>query len=161
MYKKVIQCEDFDGNMQTYTMYFNLTKKELLTLDALVEGGLINFLTKINEKKDPKDLIAFIDLLIDKSYGVKTDSNQFKKSKEIVDDFKCSPAYDEYYYQLITSEGEADKFIDSVFPRDVMAQALDELKKNPKMLEEAGFKDVDTSIITKISENSEKPKLEE
>ena len=156
MYKKVIQCEDFDGNMQTYTMYFNLTKKELMKMDASFDGGILPFLDKLNKEKNPKDLMAFVDSLIDTAYGVKTDSNKFIKSKEILDDFKASPQYDEYYYQMLTTEGEADEFIDRVFPRDLMAQALEELKKNPKMLEEAGFESADVSLLTNKSSAEEK-----
>lgn len=154
MYIKTIKCEDFNGDMQTYNLYFNLTKKELLKMDANIEGGMLNYLNKLRDEKNAKDMMNFIDILIDASYGVKSDDGKkFIKNDDVLDDFKSSPAYDEYYYQLLTAEGEADKFIDKVFPRDLMAQALDEIKKNPKLAEEAGINKADISGL--IGESNE------
>ena len=152
MYKATVTCENYDGEMQDYVMYFHLSKKELLKLDAEVEeeGGMLGMLTRIQKDKKPKELMKFLDLLIDSSYGMKTDNGKFIKSVDILDDFKTSPAYDEYYFKLITVDGEADKFIDNVFPKDLMAQALEEIKKNPKILDDAGFSDEDISRITSL-----------
>ena len=118
MYKKTITYEDFNGNTRTEDFYFNLTRSELIKLEAGRDGGLDTYLQKIVDAKDAPAIMDAFENIILSSYGVKSDDGRtFKKSKEISADFANTNAYDKLYTELCTDSDAAAAFVNGIMPK--------------------------------------------
>lgn len=132
MLKKTITYEDFNGNKITEDFYFNLNKLEVEELQISVDGGMQAMLESLipeelrnNENADDivleinqntRDIWNLFKLIVDKSYGVKSDDGKrFKKSEEILDDFRSTNAYVELIMELATDNKAAEAFVDGIF----------------------------------------------
>ena len=117
MYAKTITYTDYDGNQRTETFYFNLTKTELIKMETSVDGGMAQLLTKIINENDTKNIIKYFDIIIKNAYGVKSpDGRRFVKSKELVDEFTQTEAYDQFFLEFIENPNSAAEFINNVIP---------------------------------------------
>jgi hypothetical protein len=124
MIKKTIKFTDFNGNEHTEDLYFNINNKEILDMEKSVPGGLTNKLQKVTENQDVDGILEYIELLIDKGYGKKSDDGmRFLKSPEILADFKASPAYDEFFMLVLKDAKFAAEFIEGVYPATLIAEA--------------------------------------
>ena len=134
MYKKTISYEDYNGEQQTRTFYFNLSKAELIEMQFSSEGGLQERLTRMIETKDGSGMMKTIKELILRSYGEKSaDGNRFIKSKELSESFEQSEAYSELFMEIATDEKAAEAFVNGIIPK----QLATELQKqsNKQVLE--------------------------
>lgn len=121
MYKKTITYKDFDGNERTEDLYFNLTKAELLNMELTTEGGMTQLINKITEEEDIPKLVKLFNQIIDKSYGQKSDDGKrFVKSREILDEFKQTQAYSDFYTNLLEDTQEAINFINNIIPKELV-----------------------------------------
>ena len=136
MYKKEIEFEDFNGNKRKESYYFNFGKHELLDLEWRTPGGIENYMKNIMATQDGQKLADMFKWLINESYGVKSpDGRSFLKSKEILDNFRFTPAYEILYILLATDDKAAAEFVNGVFPKE----AVEEAKKQKEMAEKAGI----------------------
>lgn len=117
MYKKTITFEDYNGVTKTEDFFFNLTKTEIIKMERKTEGGMIDRLKKIINTKDTNGLMDFVEELINLSYGIKTPNGGFRKNPTLTEDFISSPAYDELYMELMSTDDSLSNFIQGVFPR--------------------------------------------
>lgn len=125
MFTKEIKFEDFNGNPQSVTAFFHLSKAELIDLQLTKDGGFVEYVQNIVEAKDEPALVATFKQLIDFSYGIKSDDGQyFEKSEEILKRFKSSPAYSELFMELATDDTGAAAFINGVVPSDLRQAEL-------------------------------------
>ena len=123
MFKKTIKFEDYNGIERTETHYFNLTKSELVKWEASVNGGLSEHLKRTVAELNGGEIIAFVDDLIAKSYGVKTiDGKGFDKNPKNLEAFKQSPAYDEMFMELVTKSETLAEFVNGIIPADLAKQ---------------------------------------
>ena len=126
MYTVKIPYTDYNGEERNETFHFNLNKKELSDLNFEVDGGLEYYINKITETRNPKHLVDLVTSVIDKSYGVKSaDGLNFRKSEEILAEFKSREAYSELYTMLLS---DADKLAD--FINGITSAARASLEKN-------------------------------
>lgn len=117
MYAKTITYTDYDGNQRTETFYFNLTKTELIKMETSVDGGMAQLLKKIIDENDTKNIMKYFDIIIKNAYGVKSpDGRRFVKSKELVDEFMQTEAYDKFFLEFIENPNSAAEFINNVIP---------------------------------------------
>lgn len=115
MYKKTIECTDFNGVKVKEDYYFNLTKAEVLEFDNSELGGMEFFINKIVKEKDNVKLFKLFKDLILKSYGEKSpDGRRFIKSPEKSEEFTQTEAYSELVMELVTNADEAAKFVNGV-----------------------------------------------
>jgi hypothetical protein len=126
MLAKEITYTDYNGVERTETYRFNLTKTELIEMDAMIPGGMDAALTAIANKKDTASLLNTFKMIIRKAYGVKSDDGRrFEKSDAISDAFEQSPAYDKFFMDLISGDGEESlAFIRGILPSDMQADAM-------------------------------------
>lgn len=130
MLKKTITYTDFDGNEQSETFYFNLTKAELTMMEASVSGGMGNTLRRMVEVKDTNQMIKVFNELIKASIGSKSpDGRRFIKGEEITNDFLASPAYDSLFMSLFTETNNVVEFIKSIIPQDLVPSFDSQLSK--------------------------------
>lgn len=128
MLKHEITYTDFDDEKVTETLYFNLSKTELLEMDAEHgEQGLANWAEQLVKIKDTKTLFAEFKKIVINSYGEKSpDGKRFVKNDEIRENFANSAAFDEVMVQLMTNEETMANFIKGVMPKEL----AEEIEKN-------------------------------
>lgn len=120
MVKKVIEYEDFNGNMRKDTLWFNIGKGELMQWGTKQLDYLISLVRMIGEEESGAKVVEFLSEIIDMSYGVKSDDgSHFYKSPEILNDFKMTNAYSELYYELVSDADKAVAFIEGVIPKGI------------------------------------------
>lgn len=117
MFKKTVSYTDFNDQPQTKTLYFNLTKSEVIEMETEGETSFSEDLKKIINEKNGKDIMRVIKKIILTSYGVKSEDGQsFRKSKEITEEFEQSAVYDALFMELCTNAEAASEFITRVMP---------------------------------------------
>lgn len=96
MLKQQVTYEDFDGNTQKETLYFNLNRMELIAFQQ--RYGSDNMEKYINNLIEEKKIQPMYDLLNDfvlTAYGIKSeDGKRFIKSERIREEFQQSLAYE-------------------------------------------------------------------
>lgn len=129
---------DFDGNTRTEDFQFNLTEQECIDLQISSSGGIDKKVRKIIQAQNQKEIVETIKQIIDASYGEKSlDGKHFRKSPEILADFKSTPAYSQIFMKLATNDEEAAKFVVGVVPSELK----DAVSEAQKTMVEEGIKD--------------------
>lgn len=115
MFKKEIEYTDFNGAVRKEDFYFHLSLPELTRIEAEAGEALKEHIQRLVADNKVKELLDFLERVILTSYGEKTsDGRSFKKNEELREEFSNSPAYAEFFEQLLTSEGLAQKFGEKV-----------------------------------------------
>ena len=145
MLKKTVKYEDFDGNLRTEVLHFNLNRVELMDVAMNLPGKVTTSLAEdVNEIDETeavsrmfgalgnKGIYEFIKMLVEKSYGVKSaDGRKLEKSEELLEDFKQTLAYEAVIMELIGGDGTAaSTFINNVLPKDVMENMIKNQRGN-------------------------------
>lgn len=120
MFKDTITYKDFDGQERTETIYFNLTKAEVVFMEnSSVDGLFTDYLKSIVESQDNIEIMKNFELLVRKSYGVKSnDGKRFIKSEELTDEFMQTNAYSEFVMKLLSDAEYAGKFVNGIIPQE-------------------------------------------
>lgn len=117
MIKWPITYTDYNGEEQTDEFYFNLNRAEIVEMNLNANGAYAEYLQRLVERKDGREIAKEFKNLILKSYGEKSaDGRRFIKSKELSEAFEQTEAFVELYLQLATDEEAAMKFISGVMP---------------------------------------------
>ena len=121
MLKQTIECEDYSGNKQKIDCYFNINEAELIELKVSKNefGTYDDWLKRIYNSKDAGEIFHFLEKVVLLAYGEKTDDMHFRKSAEITEGFKSSPAYPAVLKLLLESDNKSLEFVKSVFPKSV------------------------------------------
>lgn len=128
MLTKVIKYKDFSGQDREGTIYFNLTRSELIRW-LITDEGLIQRLETI-QSRSGREIIDEFDGIIKKSFGVRSeDGKRFIKNDEVYNDFVQTALYDEFFMQIVTDPDEARVFMNKLLPQELIQQAQQELKK--------------------------------
>lgn len=126
MIREQITFTDYNGNEVTKEYHFNLSAAELAEMHLTYggDGDFKSFLEKIVESNDGKAIIDNFKKILRMSIGIKSeDGLRFSKSEDIADSFMQSPAYDKLFLSLVTNAGYASKFINGIFPKEVIQEA--------------------------------------
>ena len=125
MFKYTAKYTDWNGVEKERDLYFNLTKSELTILELSFPGGMYGILQNIVRAKDNVEIVKMLDLLIEKSFGIKSpDGETFSKGPEIYRAFKENAAYDVFFDWLTEDDGKNSiTFVNSVIPQGVLEQA--------------------------------------
>ena len=127
-------AETFDGDMVTETLWFHMNKVDLIELQQSEPGGFTDTLQAFMSRK-PEDwtmkdkfkLFDFFRTMVDKAYGERSsDGKRFRKSPEILANFKDSIFYDEFVLSLLEDEEKSIKFFNGVMPKALIEQAKKE-----------------------------------
>lgn len=118
MLKKTVTYEDYNGLSRTEDFYFNLSKAELVEMEAGTPGGYAAMLQSMVDAKDVPALIKIWKELLLKSYGIKSpDGRRFIKSEEISREFSQTEAFVKLYMELVTDDKAAAAFANGVIPK--------------------------------------------
>lgn len=120
MLKKSITFETFDGETVTEDFYFHLSKADLVELEMSKRGGLEAWLKRVSASQDGAAIMTEFKNLIMMSVGEKSpDGRQFKKSVDLRNNFKDSPAYDVLFMELVTDPQKAAEFVNGIIPSNL------------------------------------------
>ncbi len=117
MLKKDITYTDYNNVTRTKEFLFNLTKAEILELDARTPGGLQHKMKTLTEENNGDKIMTFFKDLLFRSYGEKSsDGQRFVKSEELSIAFSQTGAYDVLFVELVTDPEKAAKFFNGIIP---------------------------------------------
>ena len=126
---ETITYEDYNGVTKTRKFYFNINKSELIKLETMTPGGIATALDEAVKAKDAVKLMQFFEKIIAMAYGEKSeDGERFIKSPELSDAFMQTEAYNKLFTELVTNAEKASKFINSIFPKDLVEAAAKQKK---------------------------------
>lgn len=117
MFTKEIKYEDFNGVAQVETLYFNVTKTELIELTSK-NSNLVKDLEHVAKSQDPVAMMDALVRIIMMGYGVKSeDGRRFIKSDKIREEFKQTAAYDALISELYENPDVGGEIIQHMFPQ--------------------------------------------
>lgn len=112
---------DWNGVERTEEVCFNLTKSELMQMEASEDGGLQKKIQSIIDSQDVNQIMTWFKEILLKSYGViSDDGRRFCKNDEIRAAFEESPIFDNLFMRLATDADAANKFINGIIPKDLV-----------------------------------------
>ncbi len=115
MHKETITYNDLNGVQRTEDFYFNLSKPEIVKMQASEKGGYDVQLRSIAADLNGAKIMEFFENFISKSYGEKSeDGRRFMKSEEISRSFMETPAYEVLFEKLVTNDKYAADFVNAV-----------------------------------------------
>lgn len=127
MLKKEVTYEDFDGNQVTETLYFHISKSQVVEMQ---HGGVAEMLKRVTVPGATiEDIFESFKKLLGMGYGERIDGKTFRKDPEKTKDFLDSPAYDALFMSLVQGGTQNMlEFIGGMLPGDlvndeVLAQA--------------------------------------
>lgn len=130
MVSQVIKYEDFNGEDREKTAYFNLSKAELFELEAEMGGHLAERIARMRENHDAPEFIRLMSAIIKKAYGEKSlDGQRMMKSDDIWLAFYQSPAYDEFFTDILTDDAKNAAFMVGVIPKKLQKDVTEEMAK--------------------------------
>lgn len=122
MIKKEVTFKNLEGKEVKETLRFNLTKADLIRMEAHSYQGLEDRLHTIiaNYEADHDvgkgAIFDFFEELIKQSYGVVKDG-VFVKDPVQTARFMASEAYSEFILQLMSNENAAAEFVSGIIPK--------------------------------------------
>lgn len=95
MLKQKVKYEDFDGNIQDETLYFNLSRMELVALQGRYgKEDMAKYIEKLIEDKNLEKMYELLNDIVLTAYGVRSeDGKRFIKNEQIREEFVQSLAY--------------------------------------------------------------------
>lgn len=117
---KTIAFVDYNDVAKKEKYWFNLSKAEILRLDAYYEGGIQRAMKKALSENDTATMFGIFEKLILTSYGRKTVDGGFAKSEAATTAFSQTEAYSELLMEMATDESgkKFGDFFKGVLPRD-------------------------------------------
>lgn len=128
MFKDTVTYENFEGVTVTKDLYFNLTKAEITKMQLSTEGGFDKKIQSIIDSKDQGKIVELFEELIMRAYGVRTEDGEFVKPKNAAEAFITTEAYSTFFMDLISSESKQKAFFMGIMPKDLAAQASEQMK---------------------------------
>lgn len=121
MVSKSVKYIDFDENLQTETLYFNLNEAEIIRLDLEFEGGFEKYIGRLNEDpaKYPLKIMDMFEKIMATSVGHKSeDGKHFIKDDDEAAQFKNSAAYSALFVEMLQDGDEGAAFFNALMSRN-------------------------------------------
>jgi hypothetical protein len=123
-----VKYEDLNDRVCNEDLYFHLYKHQAMDL-LNGEGGLKKQLTNLMTTEDGEVAYDAFKMLVQASYGAKTDDGRFEKDDEATKRFMSGPAFDALIDLLESSEQVALDFVTGIFPKGMLDEAKMEAAK--------------------------------
>lgn len=115
MLKETITYTDLNGVERTEPFFFNLSKPEIVKMQASENGGYDAQLKSLAASGNGALIMEFFENFIKNAYGEKSDDGRrFMKSEEISRAFMETPAYEVLFEKLVTNADAAATFVNKV-----------------------------------------------
>lgn len=115
MFKTTVKYTNFDGKQVEKTLYFNLTKFEMIELQVKYGDNLDEYITEIANSGDNIAILNMFKDLVKMSYGVRVDDT-FRKSEQDSEDFLHSEAFSELILSMMSDSAKAAEFVRGIVP---------------------------------------------
>lgn len=120
MYTMTRTYTDWNGMERTEEFRFNLTKAALMEMQYEQEGGMKEYLQRIIDSKNQKELMKMFKDLVLRAYGEKSDDGKFFiQNEETKARFAATPVYSEIFMELSTDANKASEFVNGIMPVDL------------------------------------------
>lgn len=120
MYTKKVTYKDWLGNERTEEFNFNLTKAALMEMQFEKEGGMREYLQRIIDAKDRKELMTMFKDLVLRAYGeISADGKYFIQNEETKARFASTPVYSILFMELTDNAEAASEFVNGIMPPDL------------------------------------------
>lgn len=152
MFKTEIEYVDYNGNQRKDTLYFNLSKAEMMEMELSTTAGVEEKLRMLIATKDNATIVKTFKEFLIKSYGIKSeDGTRFIKTDRLREEFEQSEAYSEIFMKLISDTDFQAKFINGI----ISGVNMPEMKEEDAIakLKEMGY---DTTSYEKYLESENK-----
>lgn len=124
MIKKAITYTDYNGVERTEDHWFHLNETELMRLQMSAKGGLDVILKGLIAAQDGAAIIATIEDVVQKAYGVRgLDGRQFIKNETVRNEFFQTEAYSQLIMELVTDSEKAAEFVKGIMPAKIQEEA--------------------------------------
>lgn len=128
MQKLTVQYQNWDGDLETEDLYFNLNIRELQEMEEW-DVPLTERIAQLTKTEDGKEAFNLMRDIVETAYGERSaDGKRFVKNPEIRKNFTEGLAYDEVILQFLDGTTDLAKFIEGLLPKKVFELA----KKNSK-----------------------------
>ena len=118
MYRRPITFTDYDGNQVTENFEFNLSKAELVEMEAEYPGGMQAMIQRITKERDGKAIVSVIKDIILRSYDKRSlDGRRFIKNDDMREKFSQTDAYSELVMELAMNPDKTGEFINNNIPK--------------------------------------------
>lgn len=122
MLKKTFTYTDYNGIERTEEHFFNLTKAEVLELEATTTGGLSEYIKRIVAAQDMPAIFDIFKKIVMLSYGKKSDDGRrfMKKDRDgypFAEEFAQTEAFSELLTELATDDKAAADFMNGIVPK--------------------------------------------
>ena len=125
MYTITKTYRDWNDVERTEDFRFNLTKAALMEMQYEQEGGMREYLQKIIDAKDQKELMRMFKDLVLRAYGEKSDDGKYFIQNEATKArFAATPVYSEIFMELSTDSDKASAFVNGIMPADISKEAM-------------------------------------
>lgn len=123
MYTRKITYKDWLGNERTEEFNFNLTKAALMEMQFEQEGGMRQYLQRIIDSKDQKEIMKMFKDLVLRTYGeISEDGRYFVQNEETKARFASTPVYTKIFMELAENADVAAEFVNGIMPADLEKQ---------------------------------------
>lgn len=127
MVKKNITYNNYEGQPETKTFYFNLSRFEWLELEAYTKGGLTDNLKHALETNNLKKTIDLLKRIILRAYGERDlETGEFIKNDDLAIKFSKTEAFSELFYELAYDEKKSNEFFSGLIPFELREQVKQE-----------------------------------
>lgn len=125
---KPITYTNYNGEKRTKNFYFNLSATELSKMEFFEKAGMEAAIKEMVNTDDRKRIIELFEQIVLTAYGEKSeDGEEFIKNDLVRERFKCHPAYDVLFMELLSSDKAMSDFLNAIIPQSF----ADEIKKQP------------------------------
>lgn len=140
--KKAITYEDLNGNEQTEIFWFNISRREIIKMNAEHKGGFTQWMENLIEAGDEKTVHEEFEKILLMSFGVRgEDGKTFDKSPAVKEWFQKHLAYEALYDELTQDANAISDFILGIIPKEArgdVQKAISEAKPPTEEKNEAG-----------------------
>ena len=140
MFKATVRSRSlFNDEVTTQTLYFNLSRREMMDFVKKYDGinSFRDYLDSAKTAEDVYTIVEFIDDVLGSAYGERQ-GERFVKSEIIRDNFLNGPLYEALFEKMLSDGRFAADLLTGVFPEKIMEQVKkdEEFQKAQQKLEE-------------------------
>lgn len=140
MFKATVRSRSlFNDEVTTQTLYFNLSRREMMDFVKKYDGinSFREYLESAKNADDVYTIVEFIDDVLGSAYGERQ-GERFVKSEVIRDNFLNGPLYEALFEKMLSDGRFAVDLLTGVFPEKIMEQVKrdEEFQKAQQKLEE-------------------------
>lgn len=140
MFKATVRSRSlFNDEITTQTLYFNLSRREMMDFVKKYDGinSFRDYLDSAKTAEDVYTIVEFIDDVLGSAYGERQ-GERFVKSEVIRDNFLNGPLYEALFEKMLSDGRFAADLLTGVFPEKIMEQVKkdEEFQKAQQKLEE-------------------------